>query len=436
MKKSYFLLVNLLCCMGTYSQCIIVNNPIKVKWPHADSTVTVDFFIKNPTDAKFKVRVADMYDGSAIPGEEYELATTSLSDITDKGSFNVKVKPSRDNKGKIVHLCIKASSDDTVLSAEMEIMLFNNLKTISLVDVTNTPKFEFVNYTDFKGFDPDQPNGVAQSQFLFKIPINKHCRLLNDGETRIQWFRSLILPNFLFNRIDKDSQALSLQPTYLRYGDSVAVSQIVNTFDFIKYSTFILNGKLAVLNVMTPKSRIQLQLNYSLYKVKVDSAQITDNTIDSASLTRKIGLNPIWATGYGLELFYETKFAEGEFPFNFRFILGGQTIKLNSSEYKQADVASITPDNNQKTAVLLDKANKHSAPIWNVSLMIKKNLGLKQKDSSEDHYLFFRFNYYWQNFKSNVLLSTNPVRTESKKFSNNFSQFQLGVDLSFDSFFK
>ena len=190
--------------------------------------------------------------------------------------------------------------------------------------------------------------------------------------------------------------------------------------------------------IMRPNSRFQFQLNGSLYKIKVDSAIITRGIFGQDSLIHRTdsstALNPVWASSFGADLFYDTHFTD--FPFNFRFLLGAFIVKSRSSEYRQADVASTLPDNSQKTALLIGKAHKFSAPIWNFSATITKNLGLKKDNSNEDHYLFFRFNYSWQTFQGNVLVSKNPVRYQSKKLNNNYSQFQLGLISTLMSFLK
>jgi hypothetical protein len=156
---------------------------------------------------------------------------------------------------------------------------------------------------------------------------------------------------------------------------------------------------------------------------------------DSTTIV-SVGLNPVYATGFGAEIYYDTHFNEWEFPFNFRFIFGGQVMKLRSNEYVQADVASTAPGNERKTAILLEKSKRTSAPIWTFSSMIRKSLGLKKESSDEDHYLFFRYNYSWQHFTNRLPIPGRPDLFEERKLSNNFSQFQLGIDLVFDSFFK
>ena len=386
-----------------------------------------------------------MYSGSAVPARDYDLDVSGIPDsITSNATFTLTLKQPHDRAKRVINLDIKAISSDTVFHTEMQIVLTaGEPDKVHPIDKSNTPKFEFVNYTDFKGYDPEMPNGIAQSQFLFKLPINKHYKQLYDGETKLQWFRSFLPVNFLFNRIDKNDEPATLQPTYEKYGDSVVVSSMISSFDFIKYSNFIWNPKLTVLTFIRPQSRFQLQLMGNLYRLKIDSAKVTQRltTQDSiiSSVDTTIGLNRVWAYAPGLELYYDTHYTPDEFPFNFTFILGAQFVKLFSSEYTQADVAATSPDGLRKAAVLIDgNKRKFSAPIWTFSATIKKNLDLQKKASAEedDHYLFFRFNYNWQSFNGNELIRKEPVKYEPKRLSNSFSQFQLGIDLNFDGFFK
>jgi len=310
-------------------------------------------------------------------------------------------------------------------------------------DTTNTPKFEFVNYTDFKGFDQDQPNGVAQSQFLFKWPM--FSRLYNPFKPKGQdgtrhrdtgygfvFFRDFIFPNFLFNRIDKSNDFLPYQPVYdtlKRPGmpDSINISKIIHSFDIANYSTFVLNGKLIFLTVHFPRSRINVEWNFSLYKIKV---QDTINTVKS--------FLPVYAIGNGFDLYYDTKYSDKEFPFNLRVLVGYQKISLKDNFYVQADGASISPDGKKKIAFPLNDFKRLSAPIWHLSVTLKKSLGFK-KDSEpgeNDHYLFFRYAYSYQKFTGLTAIPNRPGELEKRNFTNNFSQFQLGIDLNFGVFFK
>jgi hypothetical protein len=434
----------------SYSQAISFEDPIIVKRPKKDSIVNITFYIPNEDSSKYKVKVTDLHKGSAQAGRDYQFNFVYLINVIGKGTFTLVIKPDSTGTKKTINLKISAATDDstrsskikdTVYYSEIKIILTKKLtkrdiNNNSVIDLTNTPKFEFINYTDFKGFDQDQPNGIAQSQFLFKLPINKYCHKWNDGETKLEWFRSFILPDFIFNRIDKTNEPVSLKQPYSKYkdrnnNDSFAISPIINTFDFIRYSNFIFNSKLIILSFLRPKSRFQIQLNGSLYKIKVDSV-----TIKTPNDTTSTALSPVWATGFGAELYYDTRFSSDDFPFNFRFIIGSNIVRNRSGEYKQADIASTSPDKSSNTALVLGKSHRFSFPIWNLSAMISKGLDLKKGNSTDDHYFFFRFNYSWQSFKGNVLLSKTPVKYETRKLNNNFAQFQLGVDLNFDGVFK
>lgn len=438
MKKINLLLLCFVCIATANAQKIKTAPVLTVTNVNKDSTLTISFFSEGKTETdKYKYTVSDA-SGSAIPGLDYSIQQPEDKDSIGENSFKVLIKKMPEKTAKTIRLIITGKSADTSIQASTLIFSENGIEKVREKDITNTPKMEFVNYTDFKGFDQYQPNGIAQSQFLFKIPVNNYYRLWKDGETKTQWLRSFILPNFLFNRIDKTNEGVSLQPALNKnsQGDT-SVSSVISSFDFIRYSSFVLNSRLTVFTVMRPKSRIQFQFNGSLFKIKVDSAKVTTRAADSTLTQSTVGLNPVYATGFGAELFYDTKYVENEFPFNFRFILGGQTIKMRSSEYQQADVAVTTPDNLRKTAQLIDGQNrKRSAPVWYFSAMIKKNLNLKTKESGEDHFLFFRYNYSWQQFKGMVAMPNRPGQYEEKTLNNNFSQFQLGIDLNFDGFFQ
>lgn len=424
---------------STMAQKIVVNNPVIIKWPAMSSSATesLNIYLVGTTDT-FQVTVAYNGEGSAQIGKDFDFTRMVAANVTTQTSVNVTIRRQDKIKRKTIVLDIAAKGKDSTLHAKMEIVLTDNPERESThpIDTSNTAKFEFVNYTDFKGFDQDQPNGTAQSQFLFKIPINHRMLQWKNGSTSLQFFRSAIFPNLLFNRIDKTNQGVTQQLSKNNYGDSSSFSTVISSFDFITNSNFILNAKLSVITLMRPHSRLQLQLNGSLYKIKVDSMEIPGTAMSDSVSKVSVGFNPIYATGFGAELYYDTHYEADEFPFNFRFIGGVQWIKMRSSDYTQADVAPTYPDNSRKSAVLIDpNTGKASAPIFTLSAMIRKNLDLKQS-GGEDHYLFFRYNYSWQRFKAGVPIANRPGVYETKRLYNNFSQFQLGIDLNFDSFFK
>lgn len=421
------------------AQKIVVNNPVLIRWPAMSSSATtpLNIYLVGTRDT-FKVTVSYNAEGTARIGEDFDFTTQIIDSVTQQASFNITIKKHDQVKRKNIILDVSAKSKDTTLKTKLELVLTDDTRweAIHPIDTSNTAKFEFVNYTDFKGFDQDQPNGIAQSQFLFKIPINHRMRQWKNGSTYSQFFRSAIFPNFLFNRIDKTDKGVTQQLSKNTYGDSSKFSTVISSFDFITNSNFILNTKLSLFTVMRPHSRFQFQLNGSLYKIKVDSMEVATTSANDSVTKVSIGFNPIYATGVGAELYYDTHYSEEEFPFNFRFIAGVQWIKMRSSEYTQADVAPTYPDNSRKSAVLIDpNTGKASAPIFTFSAMIKKNLDLK-KSGGEDHYLFFRYNYSWQRFKAGVPVANRPGLYETKRLYNNFSQFQLGLDLNFDGFFK
>lgn len=407
---------------------------INVSNSAANNIVTV-YMIHNPLDT-FNITVSYKGEGSAILGHDFlftPLAPYNAVQHQFQFQFNI-INPNI--KRKTIIFDIKAKGKDTILYSKLEVILTNNTnrEITHPFDTTNTPKLEFVNYTDFKGFDQDAPNGVAQSQFLFKIPINHRKIQLNKENYYLQLFRSIVLPNFLFNRIDKTNKGVTAKLNENKYGDSITYSKYISSFDFITKANFVLNGKLAVLTLMMPKSRLQLQAIGSIFKIKVDSMEVTRaaaNTVDSTTKI-PIGFNPIYATSIGTELYFDTHYSPDEFPFNFRFVADCEWITMRSGEYIQADIASILPDNSRRTVKIVQN---DPTPIVTFSAMIKKNLGLK-KTGNDDHYLFFRYNYSWQKFKANVPIANRPGRYEMKMLYNNFSQFQLGIDLNFDGFFK
>lgn len=423
----------------SFAQKLVVSKPAIIKWPSSQLDTSLNVYLVGTSDT-FKLTVSYKGEGKAEIGKDFDFTTQVFDNVVNHQSFNVTIKKSQDIKRKKFVLDVLAKGKDTILKEKIEVVLIDDpdWEVKHPVDPSNTAKFEFVNYTDFKGFDQDAPNGIAQSQFLFKIPVNHRMREWRDGSTYTQWFRSLVLPNFLFNRIDKTDKGVTQQLSRNNYGDSSSYSRVISSFDFITNSNFILNTKLAIFTLMKPHSRVQLQLNGSVYKIKVDSMEVTGTSPMAGDSVSKvsIGFNTVYATGLGAELFYDTKYTEEEFPFNFRFIASVQWIKMRSGDYIQADVAPTLPDNSRKSAIMIDpNTGKSSAPIFTFSAMIKKNLNLKKSDS-EDHYLFFRYNYSWQRFKAGVPITNRPGMYETKRLYNNFSQFQLGLDLNFDSFFK
>jgi len=255
----------------------------------------------------------------------------------------------------------------------------------------------------------------------------------HSRNTGIVWFRDFIFPNFLFNRIDKNNDYVQYQPVYdtiktVGSPDSVILSKVLNSFDVIKYATFVLNGKIVPVTFKFPKSRLALDFTTSLYKLKVQD-----------SLNPSKLFSPVYSLSTGWDIYFDTKYSDKEFPFNLRVLFGSEYLKVMDNYFTQVDGASLTPDGSKQVAYLINESGRRASPIWRLSVNLQKNLGFKDSNNENDNsgqYLFFRFNYSWQKFKGNTAIPNHPGEFESKNFYNHFSQLQLGIDLNFDALFK
>lgn len=405
---------------------------------------------------EYNVTITDNTKGTAIPGKDYDQKKESSNKKLNFDSFNTS--PYRitlrntsicdiENKTIVLHVKAIPKSGDTTYRAtltltihrtdastlpkdvikkckdnakQMGINWFGKNKIERNVDATNTIKTEFVSYTDLKGFDPDAPNGLAQNQFLFKWPIEKHW-VVNHEKFKLQYLRSFLFPNFLLNRIDKTNDVLlyktrfdSLDTNNNGIVDSFPLKdRNVNSFDVIKYSNMVLNGKLTLITIKLPKSRVMFEYDLTVYRMRVDTSKI-GKTFD-----------PIYAISHGPHLFFETGDEALPTAFQLRVIFGYEVLRIRSNTFSQVDgISSSVQSDTLFSKTPFYPYVKKSSKIWALSARLSRSISKDDKTS-----IFFRFNLSWQKIKNNNLITPNIVKS-----FNQYAQFQLGLNLDINAF--
>lgn len=302
-------------------------------------------------------------------------------------------------------------------------------------DKSNTNKIELSQFTDFIGFDNDKPNGRMQQEFRFKWAIAKKWHGKEEG-WQYQWFRSVLLPDILINRIDKSQKEETYNyPAYLRKSSNLDSSAPkFTTMDIYKYSNLQIGLRAILIAFKKENFRFHLQGGIKLIRNK----PFADTSISQNGKTDSAIFRPTYSVAYTAEVYGKTTLSE-ENAINLDFNAGIMWLYLKDSYYRQYDAAVIDAYNKATVLLPVSYPARKVRPLYMFSVRLTKDLS---KD--KDHYAYFRCNYMYQSGKYNTVEKrvTNTgeiiykINPEPVKFYNHFMQMQLGVSLDLKDLFQ
>jgi hypothetical protein len=302
-------------------------------------------------------------------------------------------------------------------------------------DKTNTNKMELSQFTDFVGFDNDKPNGRLQQEFRFKWAIAKKWHGKEDG-WHYQFLRSVLLPDILFNRIDKSQKEETYNyPAYLRKSSNLdSAAPKFTTMDIYKYSNLQIGLRAIVMAFKKDNFRFHIQGGVKLIRNK----PFADTSITQNGKTDSAIFRPTYSVAYTAEVYGKTTLSE-ENAINLDFNAGITWLYLKDSYYRQYDAAVIDAYNKATVLLPVSYPSRKVKPIYMFSFRLTKDLS---KD--KDHYAYFRCNYMYQSGKYNIVEKriTNTgeiiykINPEPVKFYNHFMQMQLGISLDLKDLFQ
>jgi hypothetical protein len=302
-------------------------------------------------------------------------------------------------------------------------------------DYSNSNKSEYIQFTDFTGFDNDRPNGRLQTELRFKwgIAKNWHGR---EGGWQCQLFRAVIFPDILFNRIDKSQKEEAYDyRTYIKgvpLQDSLAPK--FATMDIWKYSNFQIGGRLVLLTLKKENFRLQLQGSARLIR----NRPFVDTTASQSGKTDSSIFRSTYSVSYSAELYGKT-LLDAKKNINLDFTAGIMLLYLRDSYYEQYDAAAIDQFNRATVLLPVRYPSKKVRPIYNFSFRLSKNVG-----EDKDHFVYMRVNWMYQTGKYNPVYkridnagqTVYQVSNEPRRFYNNFLQVQAGISLDIKSLFQ
>lgn len=292
-------------------------------------------------------------------------------------------------------------------------------------DPTNTPKLEWIQYTDFLGINSDRPNGVIQQQLLFKWPLMK-TYLKRSEKFKVQFLRSVLLPNILLNRIDKakdDSSILApLGRTIITSPAPDTIANVVGTFDLMRYANTLFGSSLNLLTFHIDKTR--LYFNY-------DVGLLRNRIYDTISQARPVA-RPIYSILTGWHV-YVKSVLDPKTELNIEAEIGANKVHLKDNFFEQYDIYGYDngPVNSIRFPVKRQGERNNSRPVWYSSVKLSKDWG---KEST--NYIFFRLKYQWQSGKYNFVYKDAPDEINQQEFNNHFMQVNLGLSLGLEDLFK
>jgi hypothetical protein len=306
----------------------------------------------------------------------------------------------------------------------------------------NGRKIEMIQFTDFLGFENDRPNGIYQQELRFKWPLVKRWWPSVKDKNKdfyVQFFRSVIVPDVLFNRIDKAGKDINYP-----YGKAIAgktttnpdsVKPYLTTMDILKYSSLQLSGRIVPVTIKAGNLRVQFQYSFTIFR---NRPFITDTVyvgLDSAIRTQG-DFRAVYSFAHKAELYFKTTLNNAK-DLNIVGVAGVMWLRLKDSYYKQFDAAVVDPFNKATTLLPIGDAigQRKVQPIWYYSTRLEKRLGEEKKNN-----IFLRFNYTYQKGKYNAYVGRpTPGRIpqfERAQYHNHFLQIQAGFGLDVEEIFK
>jgi hypothetical protein len=302
-------------------------------------------------------------------------------------------------------------------------------------DHSNSNKSEYIQFTDFTGFDNDRPNGRLQTELRFKWGIAKNWRG-REGGWQYQFLRAVIFPDILFNRIDKSQKEEAYDyRTYIKgppNQDSLAPK--FATMDIWKYSNFQVGGRLVLLTLKKENFRLQLQGSIRLIR----NRPFVDTTISQSGKTDSSIFRSTYSVSYSAELYGKT-LLDAKKHINLDFTAGIMLLYLRDSYYEQYDAAAIDQFNRATVLLPVRYPSQRVRPIYNFSFRLSKNVG-----EDKDHFVYLRTNWMYQTGKYNPVYkrvdnagqTVYQVSNEPRRFYNNFLQVQAGISLDIKTLFQ
>jgi hypothetical protein len=302
-------------------------------------------------------------------------------------------------------------------------------------DASNTNKLELVQFTDFLGFDNDRPNGLLQQEFRFKWALNRNMKKMGENGTHTQFFRSLVFPDILFNRIDKSKQEVDYSyKTFLPGTDPKDTNtRKLTTMDLFRYSNFQLAARLVLFALHTKNFRVHLQTGIRMLRNRPFYADTIKTGIDSGKV--RSDFRSVYSFAPNIEI-YSKVLNVKESGVYMDLILGMMSIRMKDSYYSQYDASVVDEFNRATNLVPVTSFPKRKpSPIWYASARLARDWGENFQNA-----IFFRINYYYQTGKFNRLVSQPPAPQPpvliKDRLHNHYLQLQLGLTFGLDNLFK
>lgn len=358
--------------------------------------------------------------------------TVTATDTSSSYSFSLEIERglTADRKDSIV-LKLEAPARNIILYDTIWIMEFEENE--------NQRKLEVIQFTDFLGFENDRPNGIYQQEIRFKWPIIKKwdC-LFKSKKLKVQIFRSLVLPDVLFNRVDKGGKDL-----FYPYGTAIpnkksnfvdSIRPYLTTMDILKYSSLQISARIVPLAFKYENFRLQFQYTFTLFRNKPFIADSVKFGPDS-SVRSSGDLRSIYSFGHRLEFFAKSTLNPKK-DLNIVATGGILWLRLKDSYFKQFDATSVDPFNRATSLLPISESvnGRKVAPIYYFSTRLDKEFG-----NSNGNTVFVRFSYWYQKGVYVRVLNkptdNDPIRVGQNTFHNHFLQVQVGISFDIEKMF-
>lgn len=410
--------------ISTKKGFLISTDSLYFTWNIKDSIIELKYSIYNKEQITKRKELRD-----AAP-QRLDRIKPALYYSEQFNFMSIKINPDTIVLNDLFHLYNKKMESDIIkpISAQLQDIIDikkteNKTGQQSTIDPTNNIKFNMAVFSDAKGFNKDQPNGLIQTEFGFSWDLIKNP-IRSTNNFNFYLLKNLVLPTINLLQTKSDSSFRYTPIHYVKTGntvDSLTFKSTLNvhTLDLIKYAHYSISGKL---NALT----IQSKGKYFTFFIDLYGVFYASGVSYDSLLLKELNIKPqdskreVYSVGGGFNL--KTKFnpQNSQFSMEASITQFGLTL-LSNNDISQNYGHLYTPDYNLQN---YSKDNLNISKGFNgitiYTIQIRYSTLNNAKNKGETG-LFLRLNFF-----TNSILSIIDGTT-SINYGNNYTQIQIGI---------
>ncbi|MCC6370541.1 MAG: hypothetical protein IT236_05985 [Bacteroidia bacterium] len=290
-------------------------------------------------------------------------------------------------------------------------------------------------YNDATGFNPDQPNGIVQSEASLNIRL-KGWRWWKEDTTKnvtAMFFNNIVFPTINLFQIKDDSSYRYAPVHYLKSNNLVNDSFVnVHTLNLVRYSNFNVSAKVNLFTLQTRDKGLSLFIDAygAFYRTGLSYDSLLSAHLGVKKEDSRFMVN---SAGAGLNIKFRCSPPKSKLSLEASTTIFG--IALLSNDVKQNYGRLYYPDYNKRNdergnIKYINGAESFFNGLAFYSFQIRYSDNLENSKNKTGSGFFFRVNFF-----------SNPwigILNDSKRVSygNNYLQIQTGISKNLDDVLK